>query len=158
MREIRRKDRAMNDEAEMLQLLLEGEYGVLSTVGVDGLPYGVPLSYVLNGNAIYFHCAYEGRKIENIAHQPQVSFAVMGMAEAVYTQYFTTYYSSVLVFGTMTLVEEEAEKVQALMMLAEKYLPEYMDRAPGDIAGSLAKTAVYRLDIDSMSGKQKKKP
>ena len=43
IREMRRKDREISEE-EACQLLATGEYGVLSTVGSDGEPYGVPLS------------------------------------------------------------------------------------------------------------------
>jgi hypothetical protein len=56
MRELRRKDRAMdNDEA--LELIQAGEYGFLATAGEDGQPYGVPLNYVFQKNSIYFHSA-----------------------------------------------------------------------------------------------------
>ena len=45
MKQLRRKDRGMNAD-EAAQLLAAGEYGVLSTVGEDAQPYGVPFSYV----------------------------------------------------------------------------------------------------------------
>ncbi len=38
-----------------------GPFGVLSCRCDDGLPYGVPLSYALSGNALYFHCALQGQ-------------------------------------------------------------------------------------------------
>lgn len=43
---MRRKDRAISD-TEARALLEKAEYGFLATTGNDGLPYGVPLSYVL---------------------------------------------------------------------------------------------------------------
>lgn len=51
-----KKDRQLSDEVAYA-LLKGGEYGVLSTVDEDGQPYGVPVSYALEGNLIYFHCA-----------------------------------------------------------------------------------------------------
>ncbi len=60
VREMRRKDRETSEE-EACQLLAAGEYGVLSTVGADGEPYGVPLSYVYRDGEIFFHSAPEGR-------------------------------------------------------------------------------------------------
>ena len=155
-REIRRKDRQLDDESALLDILMNGEYGVLSTVGSEGQPYGVPISYVLDGNAIYVHCAPEGHKLDNIAHQPQVSFCVVGMAQPIYDQSFSTYYTSVIAFGKMVEVTNESEKINALTMLCEKYLPEHMDKVADNIAMSLSRTAVYRLDIERMTGKSKR--
>jgi nitroimidazol reductase NimA-like FMN-containing flavoprotein (pyridoxamine 5'-phosphate oxidase superfamily) len=49
---------------EASRLLATGEYGVLSTVGEDGQPYGMPLNYVYKNDVICFHCARVGPKIE----------------------------------------------------------------------------------------------
>ena len=54
------------------EILRKGEYGVLSTCGADGQPYGVPLNYVYEDGKIYFHCAAEGRKLDNIAVNSRV--------------------------------------------------------------------------------------
>lgn len=43
--EMRRKDRLLT-EKEAREILSEGEYGVLSTMGENGYPYGVPVNYV----------------------------------------------------------------------------------------------------------------
>jgi nitroimidazol reductase NimA-like FMN-containing flavoprotein (pyridoxamine 5'-phosphate oxidase superfamily) len=51
VRELRRKDRGMT-EAEARDLLERGEYGVLSTRGPDGAPYGIPLNYCVIGGAV----------------------------------------------------------------------------------------------------------
>ena len=64
-REIRRKDRILSEE-EMFRILEEAPYGVLSTVGEDGIPYGVPISFVYKEGAIFFHAAVEGHKLDNI--------------------------------------------------------------------------------------------
>ena len=55
-REMRRMDRKISDN-QARELLKNNTYGVLSTIGVDGYPYGVPLNYVFFNDAIYFHCA-----------------------------------------------------------------------------------------------------
>ena len=67
MREMRRKDKEIGMD-DAINFLTEHEYGVLSTVGTDGQPYGVPLNYVYKDNCIYFHCALTGHKIENIVN------------------------------------------------------------------------------------------
>lgn len=116
----------------------KGEYGTLSTVGVDGQPYAVPLSYIV------FHCAHSGQKLDNIKNEPRVCFCAVGNTEPIYDKNFTTFYESVIVYGTASKAEKE-EKTDMLMLLAEKYLPNHMDKAPADIAKSLEHTAVCEL-------------
>lgn len=154
-RPIRRKDRIL-PEAEARELLRNGEYGFLATVGEDGLPYGVPLSYVLLDGGLYLHSARDGRKVDNIRFCQDVSFTVVGKTEPVYTKNFTTYYESVMVFGTIREVTDADEKSRSLYALAEKYLPEHLDKAESDIRASLSRTAVYRLEINAVTGKAKK--
>ena len=57
-REIRLKDRVVTDE-KAIEIISKGSYGVLSTIGEDGYPYGVPLNYTYTDNCICFHCAQE---------------------------------------------------------------------------------------------------
>lgn len=152
---MRRKDRAM-DENHARQLLENGEYGVMGTVDENGQPYAVPLSYIVEGDVIYFHCAHEGRKITNISQNPKVSFTVVGKTMPVYDNNFTTYYESVIVFGTVIKVDNPDNKTRLLMLLAQKYLPRHMDKAAADIAKSLERTAVYAIGMEQVSGKAKK--
>ena len=144
--------------ADCRPILDKAEYGVLSTIWPDGLPYGVPLSFAVLGGAIYFHCAREGRKIDNIRRNGQVSFAVVGETRPVYAKNFTTWYESVIISGTIAEVTDGREKFDALYALAAKYLPEHLDKADQDITISLAKTAVYALRPGTVSGKAKREP
>ena len=70
-REMRRKDRELTRE-EALELLENGTYGVLSVMGVEGYPYGVPLHYCMMDGKIYLHGGVTpGLKGESIAANPQ---------------------------------------------------------------------------------------
>ena len=76
MREMRRKDRQL-DSADTLEILKNGEYGVLATVTEDGNPYGVPMSYAFDeeSHVIYMHCSAEGgQKTDNLRLHPEVCF------------------------------------------------------------------------------------
>jgi len=108
---MRREDRATSRE-EALNLLERAVYGVLSTASKNGVPYGVPVHFCLVGDCVYFHCAVEGRKIENLSQNKRVSFCVVGEVE-VLPDSFSTRYESVIVDGE---VEEvfEGEKEAAL--------------------------------------------
>jgi uncharacterized protein len=97
MKNIRRKDREITTR-EAIEILNSAEYGVLSTVGKDGQPYGVPLSYVYRNSSIYFHCALIGQKLDNITDNPKVSFCVVGKTK-VLPDKFATEYESAVAFG-----------------------------------------------------------
>jgi cytidylate kinase len=152
---MRRKDRAI-PLPEALDLLVRGQYGVLSLVD-GGVPYAVPLSYVLLDGVVYFHCARQGRKIDAMRGNPTVCFTVVGAVEPVYRGDFSTYYESAMVFGRVVPVGDDEEKRRALLALAEKYLPDHRDKADGDIRRSNERTAVYRISLDLISGKSKRK-
>ncbi len=149
MKEMRRKDRQLTTEAA-LHILETGEYGILSTVGTDGIPYGVPVSYVCQNGIIYFHCAQGvGLKVENMLHQPKVCFTVVG-ATQVLPEKFSTRYESAIVFGT---VREATDKRTGLTLLQEKYSPAFPEEGKQHIQSSYEKVAVYEITIEQLTGK-----
>ena len=151
--ELRRKDRRMTGP-EAHELLERGEYGVLSTRGSDGAPYGIPLSYCVINRGIFFHCAVEGHKLENIAVDGRVSFCVVGTTE-VLPDRFATRYESVIISGTAIEVFDE-EKQMALEGLLAKYSAEYRLEGLDYIKAEGERTRVFRIDIDSICGKTRR--
>ena len=149
MREMRKKERQLTIE-EAQNILKNGEYGILSTVGEDGIPYGVPVSYAYADNTIYFHCAKDvGLKVANMKHQNKVCFTVVGNTE-VLPQKFSTKYESAIVFGT---VREAADKRIGLTLLQEKYSPEYAELGQKHIESSFEQVAVYEITVEDLKGK-----
>jgi nitroimidazol reductase NimA-like FMN-containing flavoprotein (pyridoxamine 5'-phosphate oxidase superfamily) len=130
---------------------------VLAVDEGSGWPYAVPLSYVLMDGALYFHCALDGRKIDAMRANSRVCFTVTGETEAVYDGGFSTCFESVIVQGRAMPVEDPDEKYRGLCGLAKKYLPADMDKADGDIRSSYERTALYRVSLDRISGKAKRK-
>ena len=66
-------------EKECIRVLKEQPRGVLSMLGDDGYPYGIPLDHWYSeiDNKLYFHCAKTGHKLDAIASCNKVSFCVM---------------------------------------------------------------------------------
>ncbi|MBE0598134.1 MAG: pyridoxamine 5'-phosphate oxidase family protein [Desulfuromonadales bacterium] len=153
MNSMRRKDREITTR-EAVEILDAGEYGVLSTVGEDGQPYGVPLSYVHQKKRIYFHCAIEGQKLENIRSSGKVSFCVIGNTK-VLPDKFTTDYESVVVFGVATEVSGQ-ERHQALVWLLEKYCPDSIEAGKKYIEIKDQITTVIKIEINHISGKARR--
>ncbi|HEX9078992.1 MAG TPA: pyridoxamine 5'-phosphate oxidase family protein [Desulfuromonadaceae bacterium] len=152
-RELRRQERGM-DEAEARDLLERGEYGILSTCGPDGQPYGMPLSYCVIDGAIYFHCAVEGRKLENIVAESRVSFCVVGATEVLPAK-FATRYESVIVSGRATEVFV-GEKQRALEGLVAKYSAAFHAEGLRYIAAQDGRTRVFRIGMEAICGKARR--
>ena len=153
-REIRRKDRIW-ETTEAVRLLEEGEYGFLSMQGTDGYGYGIPISFVKEGEHLYFHCAPEGYKLECLRQSPKVSFCVVGATQVI-PQKFTTAYESVLAFGSMQTELPEEERRHALRLLTDKYCPDYREIGEKYIEKSFHRTRILRLDIETVTAKSKK--
>lgn len=147
---MRRKDRLI-PEAEAFTILKEGEYGILSTVSPNNEPYGVPLNYCLIADCIFFHCALEGSKIDNITNNPKVSFCVVGKTE-ILPDKFSTRFESCIVEG---LAHESfaEEKQMALEGIVSKYSENFAAEGLKAIEKQIAMTRVFKIVIDSISGK-----
>lgn len=155
-RPVRRLDRQL-DETEAWEVLQKGMYGVLSTADADGMPYGVPLSYVLVDHTLYFHGAKQGHKVENILCQPRVTFCVVGETQPVYDGGFSTYYESTIVQGRASIVEDLQQKEKVLTLLCEKYLPDHVAHAPSDISKAMRATLVVAIEVSCITGKAKRR-
>ena len=147
---MRRKDREITPQ-EAIAILSVAEYGVLSTVGEDCQPYGVPLSYAYKEDAIYFHCAIDGQKLDNIARNSKISFCVVGNTN-ILPDSFGTEYESVIVFGTANEVHGD-ERYNALVSLLEKYCTEFVKEGLQYIELKDNVTKVFKLEISHISGK-----
>ena len=152
MRGMHRANRKVS-YAQARRILEKAEYGVLSTVCDDGLPYGVPLSFVLSGNAIYFHCAAEGQKLDNIMHDSRVCLTAVASAQTLPDR-FSVRYESAMAFGTAHIVYGEDERIAALRRLCQKYAPQKTEE---ELAAYMNKLIVHttgiRLDVEYISGK-----
>ena len=118
------------------------------------MPYGVPLSYACDATSIYFHSATEGHKVDNISENPYVSFCVVGDVSTI-PEKFTTRYESAIAFGRVQLLEGDMKK-RALMLLIEKYSPDFIDKGADYIDKAADKTNVYRILIQYLSGKARR--
>ena len=152
-KEMRRSDRKLDDKG-IVDILNEGEYGVLSTIGKDGYPYGVPVNYTYKDDTIYIHCAKEGHKLENIRYKDKVSFTVVGKTEIIPDK-FSTKYESVVAFGRASDVNGD-EKTKALVDLIEKYSPDYLKEGKEYINKAQDNTKVIKVDIVHVTGKAMK--
>lgn len=151
---VRRQDRLL-EESSARELLERGEYGILSMADAEGGGYGVPINYVWDGKrSVYIHCAREGHKLRSMEADPRVTLTVVGRTHPLPEQ-LTTGYESIILRGRIGHCTEAAERMHALELLCRKYAPKHKHwRQAAD--ASATRTAVLRMEIATMSGKQKK--
>lgn len=156
---MRRSDRAQSREFA-LELMDRCTYGVVSISTGEDTPYCLPLSLVRVDNRLYFHCAKAGRKLDLLRRNPRVCVTFVGASEPAYVaekNMYTDYFQSAMVTGTAVEVLEEDEKLEALQALCTKMTPEGMtgDNFERAMAGSLAATGVWRIDMEEITAKAK---
>jgi uncharacterized protein len=159
--EVRRSDRAVEDEAWIKAMLHRAPVGSLATI-FEGQPFINTNLFVYDeaDHVIYTHTARLGRTRSNVEAQDRVCFSIseMGrMLPAPEALEFSVEYSGVAVFGWVEIVEDGAEATRALQLILDKYAPHLK---PGEhyrppVEEEVKRTAVYRLHIDSWSGKRK---
>ena len=153
---MRRNDRAMN-RAFSLEVIDRCTHGIMALSTGERVPYCLPLSFVRQGDNLYFHCAREGRKTDLLRRCPQVCVTFVGDDRPVFLPpaMYSTYYQSVIVTGTAVEVENPEEKAQALRALCRKLTPERLEGLEAAIEKSLAVTAVWKIHMEEISGKAK---
>lgn len=148
---MRRKDREVTRE-EAEGILKKCEYGILSTCGEDGVPYGVPVNYAFVDGNIYFHCAKGvGHKLENIGFNNKVCFTVVGNTQ-ILSDKFSTKYESAMAFGRVYEINGD-ERAEVLMYLIKKYSGGYVPAGEKYIKETVDSAGVYKIVPDSISGK-----
>lgn len=151
-REMRRKKQALSIE-ECAAVLRRGTSGVLAVLGDGGYPYTVPLSYVYDGEKIFFHCATEGHKLDAIRQDDKVSFCVIDKDQVV-PEGYTSYFRSAVAFGRARILEDGAEKREAIEKLAARYFPDDEDGRLEEIARSFSRVTMVEVSIEHLTGKE----
>ena len=150
-REMRRSGQQMSKE-KTEAILEKCSSGVLCLSGDGGYPYGVPLNYVFADGKIYFHCAVIGHKTDAIEKNNKASFTVLE-TDVIAPPMCSSFYRSVIAFGTVSFIQDEAAQKEALVMMIDKY--------SNDKTGSLAevdlmlpRTSVFVFDVEFVTGKE----
>lgn len=150
---MRRSDKEINDLKTIQKILKEAK--ICRIALVDGNePYIVPMSYGYKNNALYFHSANEGRKIDILRKNNRVCFQMDIKMEIVTSDNPCNWgmkYLSVVGFGKAQIIENHMEKNDALDTIMAKYSPEnsyeYSDKA-------ISKVIIIRVEIEEITGKK----
>ena len=169
-REMRKAAQELDHDA-CLEMIQRATSGVLSVVGDEGYPYGVPMSFVyVDGKAggaedpaaacdgkvgtFYFHCAKTGHKIDALRACDKACFTIIDRDDVVADE-FTTYFKSVIAFGRIRILETREEIMPAIRLLADRYSPDESDeKKSAEIDREFAGLAMLELTVEHMTGKE----
>ena len=151
-REMRRfKQQISNDEC--IEVLKTSKRGVLSLIGDDGYPYGIPIDYWYSeeDGRIYFHGAKEGHKIDSIKACDKASFCVYDEGYRKEGEWALNI-RSVIIFGRISLVEDAALTRTICSELVKKFTDdeEYLEK---ELNNSLPRVQCLVLDPEHITGK-----
>ncbi len=149
---MRRKELEMTDRTEIEAIIAEALVCRLAMCDGDR-PYMVPLSFGYGDNALYFHCATEGRKLEILGKNNQVCFEMdvgVDVKRGDSACEFGMNYQSVVGFGTASIIDEPTERSAALDIIMKQYKAS-REEYPEALINIMR---VIRVEIESMTGKK----
>ena len=151
-REMRRFKQQISTE-ECIRVLKEQPRGVLSMLGDEGYPYGIPLNhwYSEEDGHLYFHCAKTGHKIDAITNYDKVSYCVYDEGYRKEGEWALNI-DSVVIFGRMKIVEDEDKKRDICINICRKFTDdeEYLQR---ELKNAFPRVCCLELIPEHMTGK-----
>jgi len=158
---LRRADRAMTAERS-LEMLIAGFSGRLATTGADGYPYCTPLLYIWMDGELYLHTgSSRGHLRSNVDINSRVCFEVDAPEEVFDYGRFECdsglAYQSVVLFGTIRIVDDRTHKQRFCEALMEKYGKPGTIRPKGFFP-RLDAITVYAITVERITGKAHELP
>ncbi|MBQ8860983.1 MAG: pyridoxamine 5'-phosphate oxidase family protein [Ruminococcus sp.] len=151
-REMRRFKQQLS--VEKCKSVLETQWrGVLSLLGDNDYPYGVPLNFYFDEkeNKIYFHCAKEGHKLDAIKLHDKACFTVYDQGVK-RENHWSKDYNCVITFGRISIVEDREKAEFYVRKLASKYFPDHSEIEP-EMNAHFSRCECLELTIEHLSGK-----
>ncbi|MFI3237065.1 MAG: pyridoxamine 5'-phosphate oxidase family protein [Lachnospiraceae bacterium] len=152
-RKLRRFQKQILKEEEVLEILETATNGILAVHGDEDYPYAVPLSFAYLDGKIYFHSTIaQSHKIDSIKRNPRVSFCVVAQDHIV-AEEFTTIYKSAIAFGKARVLTDENEIYRGIMAITKKYSGDYMEKGKEHAEKYAGEFCVVEIEIEHLTGK-----
>lgn len=149
---MRRKEKEITDPDQLTAILTETDICRLGLVD-NGKPYIIPMNFGYANHSLYFHSAPDGRKLDILRRNPFACFEVEIQTEIIKASRackFGMKFKSVIGTGHISFIKDLPDKEQALKII----LSHYSEKQEWEFdIPLLEKCAVFRLDIEEMSGK-----
>ena len=141
------------DAAFAKEVLCDCQYATISMVNADGTPYCIPVHIVLKDDSVYFHCATEGQKLENIKRNGTVCVSAVRRTRVI-PEKFTADFESAVMTGKCEIVTDEKDKIGAMRAICEKYAASNMSNfAVAATPDKLLALCICKISIEQITGK-----
>ena len=151
-REMLRKKQALSLE-ECKEILKTETRGVLSVMGENGYPYGMPMNHFYNetDGCLYFHCGKKGHRLDALKENDKVSFCVYDKGCRRENEWAWNV-KSVIVFGRMDVLSDAKLIMDICEKLSYKFTndKEYIEK---EIARHAHRTLLLVLTPEHICGK-----
>ena len=152
-RPLNRHKQALSRE-ECIELLSSQRRGVLSVLGDDGYPYGVPMNhyYCPEDGKLYFHSGKRGHKIDALQRCAKASFCVMDRGTPAPDSWALDF-KSVVVFGHVEFIDDRKTVYEMARRLSRRFTDDedYIDE---EISRAGPATAMFVLTPEHITGKR----
>ena len=139
---------------ECIEILKTQLRGVLSVLGDDYYPYGIPINhyYCEEDGKLYFHGGTKGHRIDAMRSHGKASFCVLDEGRLEQEGGWALRFRSVIVFGRLEEVEDHDRAIEITRALCHKFTSDE-DYIEKEIENAGARTMVVCLTPEHMTGK-----
>ena len=159
---MRRQDREIADINDKLDIIKKCKVCRLG-LSENNIPYIVPLNfgytYKNSTLTLFFHSALEGKKLEIIKNNNKACFEIDCGTELVKGEKACSHgyiFRSVIGFGEIHFLDSRDDKIHALNIIMEHQTEKDAIYAFTD--DELKNVQLYKMDVDTFTGKQRQSP
>lgn len=150
------KKKRMISEQECIDILQNEPRGVLSVLGDDDYPYGMPMNHFYDeeDGCIYFHCGKKGHRLDAVGKHDKVSFCVYDEGDCEDGDW-ALHIRSVIVFGKLEVIDDMDVIVDITTKLSRKFTQDeaYIQK---EIELYAKETLLLKLTPEHICGKKVK--
>ena len=151
-RELVRKNKKLSMQ-DCERILRQEKRGVLSVIGDNDYPYGMPMNHFYNeeNGKIYFHCGKKGHRLDALKKHNQVSFCVYDEGTC-QPGHWALKINSVIVFGKISIIDDINTITDITTKLSRKFTQDE-DYIQNEIATYAKGTLLLELTPEHICGK-----
>jgi hypothetical protein len=154
--QVKRLPKRGHYDRETVYKILDNAFVCHVGFSVDGQPFVIPTNYGRSGDTLYLHGSAASRMLKALSADAPVCVTVThvdGLVLARSAFHHSVNYRSVVILGTARLVEDPAEKMEALRIFTEHVVKGRWDDVRRPTEQELKATTVLSLPLEEVSAK-----
>ena len=154
--QVKRLPKRGNYDSETVYQILDTAFVCHVGFSVDRQPYVIPTNYGRSGDRLYLHGSAASRMLKTLSAGVPVCVTVThvdGLVLARSAFHHSVNYRSVVILGTARLVEDPAEKMEALRIFTDHVMKGRWEDVRQPTEQELKATTVLALPLEEVSAK-----